>query len=88
MKSLIQQRMELDRQRHGAVAQIVITLLLAAAFLPSVGNYTALPWLPVLWLVCAGVAVVDGWRRVRAARRALSAFEAEHGADAGVQKPV
>jgi hypothetical protein len=80
--------MELDRQRTGAVVQLSLTALWLALGSLSFGRYPETPWVPWVWLAGGIVSIVDGWRRLRAARRALRAFEAEHGADAGVQKPV
>jgi hypothetical protein len=87
MTTLIQQRMVLDRQRGRARLQLGLgaffALLAAIAF-----GRDADAWVPWGYLVIGVVAGLLAWRQLRAARRAIRAFEAEHGAGAGVQEPL
>ncbi len=88
-KSLIQQRISLERARLVAVLTVVGGSLLVVASGVSVVWRSSSPsiwqWWPVIFwcaFVCVGVV-----RLVRVRRRRL-AFESEHGRDAGKQKPV
>lgn len=78
--------MALDRQRHAAVFWLVIAgvWLVIAVF----GGFSSVWWLRWFYVALAIATGVDGVRRLLLALRARRAFEAEHGRDAGVQKPV
>jgi hypothetical protein len=87
MTSLIRQRMELDRQRRSARSQLglaVVWVLLGALMFGSDRN----SWLPWVYVGLALLTGLVGWRQLMSARRALDAFEAEHGPGAGVQNPL
>lgn len=87
MKSLIQQRIAIDRTRVFGIVGISVGatgFVLMSVF----ALVEALPWsswIPVfIWLVIVG----GGVDNLRKARRRLRAFEAEHGAGAGEQTPL
>ena len=88
MASLIMQRLALDSQRTAARVELVLVAVWLGLILPSLGQYPDAPWIPILALATRITGLVHGMRRLRRVRQAVSAFEAEHGTDAGVQKPV
>lgn len=84
--SLIQQRLALQRRRNAAIFSLCLgaTLLILWAVLfavdgPSVGG--------TLGAISMALLAIVGAFSLRSALRGIRAFEAEHGADAGVQKP-
>ncbi|WP_336641262.1 hypothetical protein [Microbacterium sp. USHLN272] len=84
--SLIQQRLALQRRRVLALVQTVIaavllTLWIVVLSLDGVGDLRWLGAIAMLLFVLVGVFTL------RNVRRDTRAFEAEHGTDAGVQKP-
>ncbi|MBG6212999.1 Flp pilus assembly protein TadB [Cryobacterium sp. CAN_C3] len=85
MSSLIQRRMELDRQRGRALTQIIIAFFSASLGVSIiVGNYLPI-WITLLRLGVCLVGIVGGVRLLLAARRDRRHFEAVNGADAGKQ---
>ncbi|RUR03087.1 hypothetical protein [Labedella endophytica] len=86
--SLIQQRMAITRDRTYGIVMTVLALLIAASGIArAVGeaNDPLLAWL--LAGVSLALAAISAVRALRATRR-LRAFEAEHGAEAGKQRPI
>jgi hypothetical protein len=87
MASLIQQRSELDRQRGRA--RIPLALAVVWVFLGTLMVWaTASPWIPWAYFAVGVLSALHGWSQLKAVRRAVAAFEAEHGPGAGVQKPL
>ena len=86
--SLIQQRMALQRKSRWAMYQLVVSLVLAAGWTSVVvveGGSRIWPWIAAGAFLALAIACAFP---LRSARRDTRAFEAEHGADAGIQKPV
>jgi hypothetical protein len=87
-KSLIQQRIALDRARLVAVVMLCggILLVVGSGVQLSVGLMdSSFRWLsPVFWAVFVIVAMV----RLRRVRRDWLLLESEHGSDAGKQRSV
>ncbi|WP_202565487.1 hypothetical protein [Agreia sp. COWG] len=90
MKSLIQQRMALTRPRSMSIAALILGGLLVVLNSIRILHLDSerVPWLAVLSCVVWVAWVVAAIVRLRAANRAIRAFEAEHGRDAGRQSSV
>lgn len=86
--SLIQQRMALQRAKHFAMYQVISTSVLCLGWVVAiVVDGGSRPWSWIAAAIFAALAVRSAFA-LRAPRRAIRAFEEEHGADAGIQKPV
>ncbi|MFF7291040.1 hypothetical protein ACFY9N_00770 [Microbacterium sp. NPDC008134] len=85
--SHIQQRIALRRRRAIATAQLVFGSILVAlwAALIAVGRGNIGSW---FGLTAMALLALSGVLSLLKARRDTRAFEREHGADAGIQKPV
>lgn len=85
--SLIQQRMALSRRRSYVVYTIVTSAVLATAWLTMliVDGNELWRWIGAVVFAASVVYGVIEFRRVR---RDTRAFEAQHGARAGQQKPI
>lgn len=73
MASLVQQRLAFERERFYGWVAVVLGVISAASS---------------AWMIWAGVGagwMIFGVYRLRRARRTRTAFEAEHGPDAGVR---
>jgi hypothetical protein len=87
MVSLERQRLRIVGQRGLGITFLVLAglfLALTTFAIVVVGLRTSFYYFPVMALAFG----VIGFRQVRAAHRELAAFEAEHGAGAGVQEPI
>jgi cytochrome c oxidase assembly factor CtaG len=87
MKSLIQQRLALNRDRMASIVTSSfggIFMLLGIAQLAIGGNSTISWFQIVLGLVALVIGTVTGVR----VRRKIRSFEREHGATAGKQTPL
>lgn len=87
-KSLIQQRIALDRARLIAIVMLCggLLLMVGSGVQLIVGlTDSSFRWLPLIfWTAFVIVAIV----RLRRVRRDRLLFESEHGADAGKQRSV
>jgi hypothetical protein len=83
MVSIVRQRQLIDSQRKWGIAMLVIGIVGMGVAALSLLDGT-LPLGAVLFVIL----LVTGVTRIRAAGRALAAFETEHGAGAGVQQPI
>jgi hypothetical protein len=89
--SLVLRRMELERAQNAGwlfVALGVIQGLTSASGWFSVDDSVWSKLFPIGAGIVALVFIVYGIERLRSARAALRRFEADHGQDAGKQKPV
>jgi hypothetical protein len=85
--SLIQQRMQIDRRRTGGLVPIWVGtawMALGVARLLAVGVDAFGILQAIGGAFCVGLGVLATKRH----KRELAAFEAEHGRDAGTQKPI
>lgn len=86
--SHIQERLRLERAEHNWMYQLIIPAVLALGWTVVViidGGTRPWPW--VAAAIFTVLAIISAFA-LRRARRATRAFEREHGAGAGVQKPV
>lgn len=86
--SLIQQRMALERAKHFATNQVICMSVLCLGWIVAIvvdGGSRAWPWIAAA--IFAALTAASAFA-LRAPRRAIRAFEEEHGVGAGVQKPV
>jgi hypothetical protein len=81
MASLVQQRMALERRRSFGIIWLVLGVLYCAGAVVQVSTDGRHVWWANLAIGCAWIGV--GYVELRRSQRALTAFEAEHGADAG-----
>ncbi|SDH48834.1 hypothetical protein SAMN04488590_3421 [Microbacterium sp. 77mftsu3.1] len=78
------QRIRIQRMRVQSLVLIALTALMTALWVTMVLVSGASPVRAAGALICAGGLIYALWFR-RRARRALEAFEAEHGEGAGIQ---
>lgn len=86
---IIMQRMAVERGRSGAIYWIVAGCIFLSMSVTRGAPENVLDWvLLVGGAVFAVGLIVSGIFQLRARARRIAEFEAQHGADAGKQRPV